>query len=93
MARVCSTARLAIEGETTNIVETVPILEVMRVLGIVEPKAREEVGVVGRSASEKVEADSDEEDPSVLHLNKTSHIEFGKSTVKAEDLEVLNRLG
>jgi hypothetical protein len=92
MARVCSTARLTTEGETSNIVKIVPILDVMRVLVIVEPKAREEVGVVERSASE-VEADSDEEDPTILHPNIPSHIEFGKSTVKVKDLEALNRLG
>jgi hypothetical protein len=90
MARVRLIARLTTEGETTDIVETTPILEVMRESGIVEPKAREEVGVVERS---DFEADSDEDDPNILRPNKPSHIEFGKSIVKVEDLDVLKRLG
>jgi hypothetical protein len=38
MARVCSTARLTIEGETTYTIETTPISKVMKELGIIEPK-------------------------------------------------------
>lgn len=69
-------------------VETTPIPKVMRQLGIVERKAGEEMGVVDKSDSE-ANAGSDEEEPSILRLNKPSHIEFGESTIKAEDLDVL----
>jgi hypothetical protein len=46
------------------------------------------MGVVDKSDSE-ANAGSDEEEPSILRLNKPSHIEFGESTIKAEDLDVL----
>jgi hypothetical protein len=50
------------------------------------------MGVVDKSDSE-ANAGSDEEEPSILRLNKPSHIEFGESTIKAEDLDVLKWLG
>lgn len=53
--------------------------------------AEEEVAPV-ESASD-AEDDNTEEDDIVLRSNKPSHIEFGKSTVKPEDLVVLKRLG
>jgi hypothetical protein len=91
-ARVRSTARLATEGETLDTVETAPISEVMRESCIAEPNVVEEVCVVERSGSE-AEASTDEEDPRILRLNKPSHFKFGESTVKAEDLDVLKRIG
>jgi hypothetical protein len=40
------------------------------------------------------EADSDnEDDDGILSPSKPSHIEFGKSTVKAEDLVIMKKLG
>jgi hypothetical protein len=92
MARVRSTARLTAKGAEQDIIEIGPILEVMRESGIVDPKAGEEVGATERSDF-KVEVSSDEEDPSILRPNKPSHLEFGVSTVKAEDLDVLKKLG
>jgi hypothetical protein len=42
----------------------------------------------------KVGSDNEsEEDDSILCPTKPSHIEFGKSTVKAEDLVVMKKLG
>ena len=41
-----------------------------------------------------VEADSDDEDDDdILSPSKPGHIEFGKSTVKAEDLVLMKKLG
>lgn len=57
-----------------------------------KPKANEEENVLGESGSD-AEVDSDEEDASMLQSNKPSHIEFGQSTMKPEDLVVLKRLG
>jgi hypothetical protein len=39
------------------------------------------------------EGEDDEEDPNILCPSKPSHIEFGKSTVKAEDLYMMKKLG
>lgn len=58
MARVHSTSRLTTEGETPDTIET-SISEVMKELGIIEPKVGEEAGVAERSGS-KVVASSDE---------------------------------
>lgn len=98
MARVCSTGTLTTGGDTTDLTETAPISEVMRESGIIESKDGEEADVVGKSDSEAeadndVDTDNDEEDFSILHPNKPSHIVFGKSTVKSEDLNMLKRLG
>jgi hypothetical protein len=42
----------------------------------------------------EIESDREsEEDDSILCPTKPSHIEFGKSTVKAEDLVVMKKLG
>ena len=38
-------------------------------------------------------ASDDEEDDGILSPSKPSHIEFGKSTVKAEDLVLMKSLG
>jgi hypothetical protein len=39
------------------------------------------------------DASDDEEDEGILSSSKPSHIEFGKSNVKAEDLVLMNKLG
>ena len=42
----------------------------------------------------KVESDNEsEEDDSIMCPTKPSHVEFGKSIVKAEDLVVMKKLG
>jgi hypothetical protein len=97
MARVRSTARLTAGDEATYMIETTPILEVMSESCIVEPKDTEEADIAEKSDSEaEAENDTDidnDEDPNILHPSKTSHIEFDKSTIKTEDLDVLKRPG
>lgn len=63
----------------------------MRESGIVEPKVLEDIDIAEKNDSE-AEADSDEEDPNILCPRKPSHVEFGKSTIKAKDLDVLKML-
>lgn len=46
-----------------------------------------------RKSNSKAEGNCDEEDPNILYLSKPIHIEFGKSTVKVNDLDVMKRLG
>jgi hypothetical protein len=92
MARIRSTDRLTTGGEIADVADTTPISEVMRESGIVEPNDREGADVVEKSDSEAL-ADNNEYDPSIIHPNKPSQNEFGKSTIKAKDLDVLKRLG
>ena len=95
MARVRSTARVSREGDETEVTETAPILEMMRRSGL-----QEEANVDGTSNAEAeqvvVEVESDresEEDDSIMCPTKPSHVEFGKSIVKAEDLVVMKKVG
>lgn len=83
---------MTFEGAKPDTIEIAPISEVMRESGIIDPKAGEEVSDAERSDSE-AEVSSDKEDPSILCPNKPSHLEFGVSTVRAEDLDVLKKLG
>jgi hypothetical protein len=91
MARIRTTAKLINESEAIAMTEMAPISEVMRESGIIEPKDGEEVSTSEKSNSD-VEGDCDEEDPNILYPSKPSHIEFGKSTMKAKDLDVMKRL-
>jgi hypothetical protein len=91
MARVRSTVRVSHEGDDTEMTETSPISEMMRRSDLVVP---EEAVAEGETAKAKqtVEDGSDdefEEDNSILSPSKPSHIEFGKSTVSAEDLVMM----
>jgi hypothetical protein len=97
MARVRSTTRVSHEGDETEMTETTPILEMMRRSGLV---VVEGVIAEGTSTAEaeqavtKVESDNESEyDDSILCPTKPSHVEFGRSTVKAEDLIVMKKLG
>jgi hypothetical protein len=92
MARIYMTAKLINESQSAFVTETAPISEVMRELGIVEPKDGEEVPSSEKNNLE-VEGDYDEEDLNILYPSKPSHIEFGKSTMKAKDFDVMKRLG
>jgi hypothetical protein len=98
MARMRSTARLTNEGEETEATETAPILEVMRRSRLViqegEGAIPEKNDVIAKVEHTIVEVVSDdEEDDGILSPSKPSHIEFGKSTVKAEDLILMKKLG
>ena len=97
MARVRSTARVSHEGEETETAETTPISEVMKRLGLV---VSEEVAVEGASNTEAEqivaggESDNEsEEENSILNPTKPSHIEFGKSTVREDDMVMMRKLG
>ena len=96
MARVRSTARVSREGDEAEVTETAPISEVMRRSGLIVSEGT--VAEVGTAKAEQavVEDKSDdevEEDNSILSPTKPSHIEFGKSTITAEDLIVMKKLG
>jgi hypothetical protein len=97
MARVRSTARVAREGDEAWTSETAPISEMMKRSGLVVQEETITKGVADAEAKPTItEADSeneDEDDDSILSPSKPSHIEFGKSTVKAEDLILMKKLG
>jgi hypothetical protein len=97
MARVRSTARVAHEGEEVGATEMAHILEIMKHSGLVvreEESIPTEDVVVAEAEPTITEADSDdEEDDGILSSSKPSHIEFGKSMVKAEDLVLMKKLG
>jgi hypothetical protein len=97
MPRVRSTARVSREGDEIEMTQTASISEMMRRSGLV---VQEGVIVEGTSTIEAeqvvtdVESDNEsEDDDSILCPTKPSHVEFGKSTVKAEDLIVMKKLG
>jgi hypothetical protein len=97
MPRVRSTARVSREGDEAKVTKTAPILEVMRQSGLVVP---EEAVAEGTSIAEAeqtiVEGGSeneDEEDYTILSPMKPSHIEFGKSTVMADAMVMMKKLG
>jgi hypothetical protein len=97
MARVRSTARVSHEGDKAEATETTPISEVRRRSGLV---VSEEAIAKGTSTAEAeqivVEGGSEnesEEDNTILSPMKPSHIEFGKSTVIADDMVMMKKLG
>jgi ssDNA-binding replication factor A large subunit len=97
MARVRSTARVSREGDEAKVTETAPISEVMRQSGLVVPEEAiaegtsivqaEQIRTKGGSENE------DEEDYTILSSAKPSHIEIGKSTMKANDMVMMKKLG
>jgi hypothetical protein len=96
MARVRSTTRVAHEGEEAGATKTTPILEMMNHSRLVVREEGESVPtedvVVAEAEPTTIEADSDNEnDAGILSPSKPSHIEFGKSTVKAKDLVLMNK--
>jgi hypothetical protein len=97
MARVRTTARVSCEGDETEATETAPISKVMRRSGLI---ASEEAIAEGTSnvEAEQIVAEGgseneSEEDNSILSPTKPSHIEFGKSTVTADDMVMMKKLG
>ena len=98
MARVRSTARVAREGEEAGASKMALISEMMKRSGLAVQEEKESVPTedvaVAEAEPTTVEADSDNEDDNgILSLSKPSHIEFGKSTIKAEDLVLMRKLG
>jgi hypothetical protein len=98
MVRVRSTARLTNEGEETKATETAPILEVMKCSRLVVQGGEEyvpmkDVTIVKAQQTIAESSSDDEEDDNILSPSKPSHIEFGKSTIKVEDLVLMKKLG
>ena len=90
MARVRTTARVSRKADETKATKTAPISEVMRLWGLVVSEeaiaegtsAAEAEHIVAKGGSEN----ESEEDNTILSPMKPSHIEFGKSTVTADDM-------
>jgi hypothetical protein len=101
MAQVGSTARVSREGDDAEVIETVPISEVMRRLGLVVsegPFAEGETAKAEQTEAEQTVVedrsdDENEEDNNILSPSKPSHIEFEKFTVSVEDLVMMKKLG
>jgi hypothetical protein len=97
MARVRSTARVSHEEDEIEATETAPISEMMRRSGLVVQERAIAEGTSNAEAEQvmaEVESDNEsEEDDSILCPTKPSHVEFRKSTVKAEDLVLMKKLG
>jgi hypothetical protein len=98
MARVRSTPRVAHEEEKVGASEIAPILEMMKRSGLDVKEGKESVPpedvAVAEAEPTTSEADSDDEDDDdILSPSKPSHIEFTKSTVKAEGLVLMKKLG
>jgi hypothetical protein len=97
MARVWSTTRVAREGEEARTSETSPISEMMRHSRLIVQEEKEPVPIeVVDAEAEPTNAEADSEnkdDDGILSPSKPSHIEFGKSIVKAKDLALMKKLG
>jgi hypothetical protein len=97
MTRVRSTARVTHEGDEAETTDTAPISEVMRRYGLVvqeETIAEDVTNVEAKQTVVEAESENEsEDDDSILCPTKPSHIEFGRSTVKAEDLVLMKKLG
>lgn len=98
MARIRSTTRLTNEGGETGTIETTPFLEVMRHFGLIVQEGegsfpkKDSVNDVTENVVAEAGSD-DEEDDGILSPSKPNHVEFGKSTIRAEDLVLMKKLG
>jgi hypothetical protein len=98
MARIRSTAKLTTECGETKATKIAPISEVMKRSRLV---VQEEEGPFPEKDIVNVEAENvvaeasndEEEDDGILSPSKPSHVELLKSTVKAEDLFLMKKLG
>jgi hypothetical protein len=97
MVRVRLTARVSREGDKVEVTETAPISEVMRQSGLVVSEelvakvtltAKAEGITIGEGSGNE-----DEEDYTILILEKPSHLDFGRSTVTADDMVIMKKLG
>jgi hypothetical protein len=97
LARVRSTARVTHEGDETEMTETAPILEMMRRSRLVVQEETIAEGITDVEAEQTVagaESENEsEDDDSILCSTKPIHIQTGRSTVKAEDLVLMKKLG
>jgi hypothetical protein len=97
MARVRSTARVSREGDEVEVTEMAPISEVMRQSGLVvleehvaedTPTTEAEGITVGEGSGNE-----DKKDYTILIPEKPSHLDFGRSTVIADDMVLMKKLG
>jgi hypothetical protein len=97
MARVRSTARVSREGDEAEVTETAPISEVMRQSGLVVPEEPIAEGTLTAEAEQitvgEGSGNEGEEDYTILSPEKPSHLEFGGSTVTADDMVIMKILG
>jgi hypothetical protein len=96
MARVRSTTRVSCEEDDAETIETTLISEMMRRSGLVisEKAISEcEVAEAEQIVAEHGSEDEAEEDYSILSPSKPSHIEFRKSTITADDMVIMKKLG
>jgi hypothetical protein len=97
MARVRSTARVSREGDEAEVTETSPISEVMRQSGLVVPEKHVAEGTLTAEAKQitvgEGSGSEDEDDYTILSLEKPSHLEFGRSTVTTDDMVIMKKLG
>jgi hypothetical protein len=96
MAQVRSTAIVSREGDDAEMTETTPISEMMRRSGLVTSETAISEGEATEAeqiADEDGSDDEAEEDYIILSPSKPSHIEFGKSTVTAEDMVMMKKFG
>jgi hypothetical protein len=97
MARVRSIARVSREGDEIEVTKTAPISKMMRRSGLVVQEGAIAEGTsnveVEQATTEAESGNESEDDGNILCPTKPSHVEFGKSTVKAEDLVVMKKLG
>jgi hypothetical protein len=97
MARVQSTTRVSRVGDEAKATETAPILEVMKLSGLVVPREVTDEGAsnveVGQTMVEGESDNESEEDYNILNPTKPSHLEFEKSTVREDDMTMMKKLG
>jgi hypothetical protein len=103
MARVRTTARVEREGDEAEGVETVPISEAMQRSGLVtseriptaeteQAAAETEQAAAEAEQGDIEEADSDD-DYHIAVPSKSSHLDFGKSTISKADFSKMVKLG
>jgi hypothetical protein len=97
IARVRSTARVSREGDEAEVIETAPITEVMRQSGLVVPEERVAEGTLTAEAEQitvgEGSGNEDEEDYTILSPERPSHLEFGRSTVTADGMVIMKKIG
>jgi hypothetical protein len=97
MARVRSTARVSREGDKAKITETAPISEVMRQSSLVASKKPVAEGTLIAEAEGitvgEGSGNEDGEDYTLLSPEKPSHLDFGRSTMTADDMVIMKKLG
>jgi hypothetical protein len=87
MARVHSTARVTRDREEAEGAETAPISKVMQRSGLVTSEN------VPAAEAEQADVETESEDDYSAVPSKSSHLDFGKSTISEDDLPKMLNLG